>query len=268
MRTGAKFLTIPLLLLLAIGLQPPADAYPRSMAALGDSISRAFAVCCQSDEQPHRSWSTGTSRSGGVNSHYQRLHALRPGITGHNHAVSGAKADDLPRQAGAAVAQKAGYVTILIGANDLCASSASAMTSPEAFEADITSSLAVLQRDLPRSRVLLSSIPDIYHLWSVLQGTESAGKAWASANICPSMLSESNTEAERQLVVQRLLAFNRILAEACSRFANCRWDGGAVYGYKFPASAVSTLDFFHPGLGGQAALADLTWNASYWADEW
>jgi len=267
MRIVAKLLAVPLLLLLAIGLHPPAEAYPRSMAALGDSISRAFAVCCQSDEQPHRSWSTGTSRSGGVNSHLQRLHALRPGITGLNHAISGARVDDLPRQARAAVAQKAGYVTILIGANDLCASSASALTSPEAFEADITSSLAVLQRDLPRSRVLLSSIPDLHHLWSVLQGTESAGRAWASANTCPSMLNGANTEAERQLVVQRLQVFNEILAEACSRFANCRWDGGAVYGYKFSASDVSTLDFFHPSLGGQAALAELTWNASYWAGE-
>ncbi|MBT2523531.1 SGNH/GDSL hydrolase family protein [Arthrobacter sp. ISL-28] len=267
MRIVAKLVAVPLLLLLAIGLHPPAEAYPRSIAALGDSISRAFAVCCQSDEQPHRSWSTGTSRSGGANSHLQRLHALRPGITGLNHAVSGARVDDLPRQAWAAVAQKAGYVTILIGANDLCASSASAMTSPEAFEADITSSLAVLQQGLPRSRVFLSSIPDIHHLWSVLQGTESARSAWASANTCPSMLNGSNTEAERQLVVQRLQVFNEILAQTCSRFDNCRWDGGAVYGYKYSASEVSTVDFFHPSLGGQAALAELTWNASYWAGE-
>lgn len=80
----------------------------------------------------------------------------------------------------------------------------------------------------------------------------------------PSILNESNTEADRQLVVQREVAFNEILARVCSRFSNCRWDGGAAYGYRFSASEVSTLDYFHPSVRGQQALAEVTWSASYW----
>jgi hypothetical protein len=58
--------------------------------------------------------------------------------------------------------------------------------------------------------------------------------------------------------------FNQILAEVCAAYARCRWDGGAVYDYRFSASQVSTLDFFHPSLSGQAALARVTWAASWW----
>ena len=61
------------------------------------------------------------------------------------------------------------------------------------------------------------------------------------------------------------VAFNQILAEGCHQYgANCRWDGGATYNYTFRASQVSVLDFFHPDLDGQAALARVTWAASWW----
>jgi hypothetical protein len=89
---------------------------------------------------------------------------------------------------------------------------------------------------------------------------------WATAHICPSMLGASRTEAQRQQVVARQVAFNQILAEGCHQYgANCRWDGGAVYSYKFRANQVSVLDFFHPDLDGQAALARVSWAASWWS---
>jgi hypothetical protein len=79
------------------------------------------------------------------------------------------------------------------------------------------------------------------------------------------MLGATRTEAERQLVVSREQAFNQILADVCAQYSRCRWDGGAVYRYEFTASQVSALDFFHPSLNGQAALARVTWAASWWA---
>jgi hypothetical protein len=32
----------------------------------------------------------------------------------------------------------------------------------------------------------------------------------------------------------------------------------------FSASQVSKLDYFHPSLAGQAALASITWQRSWW----
>src|SRR5665213_2154984 len=46
---------------------------PNSMAALGDSITRAADVCCWYADHPADSWSTGNSPYDGVYSQYERL---------------------------------------------------------------------------------------------------------------------------------------------------------------------------------------------------
>jgi lysophospholipase L1-like esterase len=163
-----------------------------------------------------------------------------------------------------AVKQNVEYVTILIGANDLCASSAAAMTTEADFTSHINTALATLNQGLPRARIFVGSIPDLYHLWKVFAGLPEAREAW-SGGTCKSMLSADNAEEQRQLVVERELAFNRVLAHACSHYKNCRWDNNAVYDFKFSAEDISILDYFHPSLEGQARLAELTWRASWWA---
>lgn len=269
MRKVAKCLLILLFLVFALaGAQPAAAAsYPKSMAALGDSISRAADACCWYGDHPAQSWSTGAGAYDGIQSHYEQLLSLKPAIKGNNFndAKSGAKARDLPSQVETAASQGAEYVTILVGANDLCSSSASTMTPVADFTAYIDQSLARLDQMSPRPRVFVSSIPDVYQLWNVLHTNSVAQWVWSSANICQSMLSISSTEEQRQLVVQREEAFNVALEETCAKYAQiCRWDKRAVYDYSFSASDVSLLDYFHPSLKGQATLAGITWRASYW----
>jgi lysophospholipase L1-like esterase len=167
-----------------------------------------------------------------------------------------------PAQAASAASQGAQYVTILLGANDLCTGSTATMTSVTDFRSQFTQML----RALPATTyVFVGSIPNIYQLWQVLHTNSVARYVWQTAHICQSMLAGTNTETQRQAVVSRESAFNQALAEVCAQFANCRWDGGAIYGYAFSSSQVSTLDYFHPNLSGQAALANLTWNKSWWS---
>jgi lysophospholipase L1-like esterase len=255
-----------------VGLLAPVSAaatpaLPTSMAALGDSITRAYDVCCSYRDHPGQSWSTGGTWYDGISSHYERIRRRNSAIVGraYNDAVTGAKMAAAVDQASAAVAQHVAYVTVLLGANDLCTSSPSTMTSTDTFKAQFREAMAVLKQQLPRARIFVSSIPDIYQLWKVLHTNRVARAVWATAHICPSMLGATRTEAQRQQVVARQIAFNRILADTCHQYgANCRWDGGATYNYKFSASQVSVLDFFHPDLDGQAALARVTWAASWW----
>ena len=255
-----------------VGLLAPVSvsatpALPSSMAALGDSITRAYDVCCSYRDHPGQSWSTGGAWYDGISSHYERIKRRNSAITGqaYNNAVTGAKMAAAADQASAAVAQHAAYVTVLLGANDLCTSSPSTMTSTDTFKAQFSRAMATLRQRLPQARIFVSSIPDIYQLWKVLHTNRVARTVWATAHICPSMLAASRTEAQRQQVVTRQVAFNQILADTCHQYgANCRWDGGATYDYKFSASQVSVLDFFHPDLDGQAALARVTWTASWW----
>src|SRR5215207_11615330 len=85
------------LCLVAFAAPAACAAYPNSMAALGDSITRAFNTCIfPFVDCPANSWATGTNAT--VNSFYSRLLAVNPGISGHlfNDARSGAKIADLP----------------------------------------------------------------------------------------------------------------------------------------------------------------------------
>ena len=267
MRKVARFLLLPLLFFFIVaGVQPATAArYPTSMAALGDSITQATDVCCWYGNHPAQSWSTGNGRFDGITSHYERLLQLQPDIAGKNfnNSRSGAKASDLPRQAQAAVSQGAEYVTILIGANDVCTSSISGMTSVDSFRASISEALSTLDRMRPRPQVFVSSIPNIYQLWSVLKDNEVARLVWSAAQICQSMLASTNTPEMRQQVLDREIAFNAVLEQTCAQYKSCRTDGGAVFGYAFSANDVSRLDYFHPSLQGQANLAEVTWKAAW-----
>jgi hypothetical protein len=243
-----------------------APPVPSSMAAIGDSITRAYDVCCYYGDHPGQSWSTGSTSYDGIASHYERIRQLNSAITGHawNDAVTGAKMAQAPTQAGQAVSQGARYVTILLGANDLCTSSPSTMTSTTSFRDSFSQAMTALLAQNQDRYVFVSSIPNIYQLWQVLHTNSTARWVWANLHICQSMLGATRTEAEHQLVVAREQAFNQILAEECAKYSRCRWDYWAVYNYQFSASQVSTLDYFHPSLSGQASLAKITWAKSWW----
>jgi len=190
-----RVLVLPLALLLSLLTAPAANAaartpLPNSMAALGDSITQADDVAFWYGDHPANSWSTGNSPSDGVTSQYERLVVLNSRIRGneYNDAVSGAKASGLTAQVSKAVEQKPDYVTLLIGANDLCTSSLSTMTSTARFTSQVDAALAALHMGLPAgATIFVSSIPNIYQLRSVLQGNWVARFVWSTAGICGSL---------------------------------------------------------------------------------
>lgn len=240
---------------------------PDRMAAIGDSISQAYDDCCYYGNHPQDSWSTGWAYPlNGVDSHYARLLAAHPAIAGNSYddAVAGAKVGDIGIQAKEAVAQRAQYVTILIGANDVCTSSSATMTPTGTFQSEFQTAMNTLQAGLPGAHIFVSSIPNIFRLWSVLRGNPVAELVWYGAGICQSMLSPFNTAADRQKVLAQVVADNGALAQVCDSTPGCKWDADATFNYPFAASQISSLDYFHPNLRGQAALAAETWAASWW----
>jgi GDSL-like Lipase/Acylhydrolase family len=271
MPRGARIVIVALVVVLAGLVARPARAasppLPSSIAAIGDSITRAYDACCYYGDHPGQSWSTGATSYDGITSHYERIRALNPAIAGHAHndAVTGAKMAAAPTQAAQAVSQHAQYVTVLLGANDLCTSSPATMTPTDTFRSQFQQAMATLMQQSPKPYVFVSSIPNLYQLWEVLHTNSTARWVWANFHVCQSMLGATRTAAERQQVVEREQAFNQVLAEGCGAWARCRWDGGAVYAYSFSASQVSALDYFHPSLSGQASLARVTWAASWWS---
>jgi lysophospholipase L1-like esterase len=243
----------------------PAPPLPDSIAAIGDSITQAVDVCCFYGNWPGHSWSTGHVPFDGIASHYERIRAQNPAIRGHrwNNAVSGAQMADAPAQARATVGQGAEYVTILMGANDLCGWDGT-LTSTATFRAQFTETLDILRTGLPASHVFVASIPNLYQLWSILRTNPVAQTVWQAAGICPSMLNFFNSPADRQAVIDREAELNQVLEDVCATWSNCRFDNYSTFNYDFTRSMVSKLDYFHPSLSGQATLAALTWRASWW----
>jgi hypothetical protein len=82
-----------------------APPLPSSMAAIGDSITRAYDVCCSYGDHPGQSWSTGNTSYDGIASDFERIRRVNSAIAGrgHNDAVSGAKVAAAPTQATQAV---------------------------------------------------------------------------------------------------------------------------------------------------------------------
>ena len=241
-----------------------AVSWPSSMAALGDSITAGFGSCFTLVACERRSWSTGSDSA--VDSHYRRIREANAKIRGqaHNYAKPGARAADLNSQARAAVAAKAQYVTVLIGANDACARRVQDMTPVRTFRTQIDAALRTVKKSLPRSRVLVVSIPDLYRLWQLGHDDEQAVRAW-NAGICPALLANPTSTGiadgrRRRQVANRIDAYNRQLADACRAYGTrCRWDNGEVHNVRFSLDLVNHLDYFHPNSEGQARLAEVTW---------
>jgi lysophospholipase L1-like esterase len=237
---------------------------PSSIAALGDSITAGFGTCFTLVICQRRSWSTGSDSK--VDSHYRRLLDDNAKIKGEadNYAEPGARAADLNGQARSAVAAKAQYVTILIGANDACARQPGDMTAVRTFRTRVDTAVRTIKKGLPKARVLVVSIPDLYRLWEVGHDDPRAVRAWARG-VCPSLLARPTSTAaadrtRRKQVDARINAYNDQLAAACDRYGkHCRWDGGEVHGVRFSLDLVNHLDYFHPNTAGQAKLAKVTW---------
>ena len=247
---------------------------PAAIAAVGDSITRAFNVgsCCALSDAPEYSWATGDNPR--VDSHYRRLLRMNPDIRAFNFARSGAKVADLDRQLRGAAAQRADYVTVMIGANDLlavvgrlengCRPDPGAMTSVEAFRSRFREALERFTKARPEASILVASIVDVTRVWEIFSGDESVLKVWTRDGSCRTALKARGTSAALRAVGARLVEYNDILATVCDAFERCRWDGGAIGRYAFGKGDFSPVDYFHPNATGQRRIAEITWRAGYW----
>lgn len=245
---------------------PPAP--PVSMAALGDSMTRAYGACFPWRDCPESSWSTGVLST--VESHRDRIAAMSgTAPRTHNLAVSGARVSQLEAQAREAVRAQVDYVTILIGGNDACAPTEDAMTSTEAFRGSFAAALTALADGLPQARILVLSVPDLARLWQVGTTQPEVPVTWERFGLCQSMLANPLSSAlpdrrRRARVRERVVQYNEAMATECAARPNCRWDGNAVFEHPFTIEMLSAHDYWHPSLLGQSTLAEVSWSAGFW----
>ncbi|MFD3619219.1 SGNH/GDSL hydrolase family protein [Streptomyces sp. NPDC058676] len=241
---------------------PAWDSSPASIAAVGDSITRGFDACSVLSDCPEVSWATGSSAE--VDSLAVRLLGkAKAAERSWNYAVTGARMADLPGQMAQAAARKPGLVAVMVGSNDACRSSTSAMTSVAGFRADFEDAMSALRKGSPKAQVYVASVPNLKRLWSEGR-TNAMGKQVWKLGLCPSMLADADaldaTATERRdTVQQRVEDYNEVLEEVCAKDRHCRFDGGAVYDFRFGTAQLSHWDWFHPSVNGQARLAEIAY---------
>jgi lysophospholipase L1-like esterase len=244
---------------------PAKVGYPSSLASTGDSITRAFDTCSfPYVDCPQNSWSTGTNAS--VNSVYRRILAASPAISGRNFndARTGGRMVDLNGQVTTAAGQGVDMVTILMGANDVCTSSDTTMTPVATLRAQLAQALATFSAARPDARIAVSSIPNVYHLWEIFHTNFGAVVVWSFAGICQSLLKNptSNAQADvdrRARVAQRTRDDNDAIRDVCAQYVHCHFDNYAAYNLVFTTGDVTTRDYFHPSVAGQAKAAAVAW---------
>ncbi|MEU3183133.1 SGNH/GDSL hydrolase family protein [Streptomyces sp. NPDC006923] len=235
---------------------------PASVAAVGDSITRGFDACVVLADCPEVSWSTGTDSE--VRSLALRLLGA-PAVTEHswNLAVSGARMSDLPSQMIQAARRGPELVTVMVGANDACQDSAKQMTPVADFRKSFELSMRRLRAGAPRAQVYVSSVPDLKRLWSTGRGNPLGRQIW-KLGICATMLGNAQdmskrAQSRRALVYDRVVAYNGVLKDVCAKDRRCRYDGGAVFDYRFTGAQLSHWDWFHPSKNGQGRLAEIAY---------
>ncbi|MEU9730255.1 SGNH/GDSL hydrolase family protein [Streptomyces sp. NPDC048002] len=241
---------------------PVWDRSPESLAAVGDSITRGFDACSVLSDCPEVSWATGSSEE--VDSLAVRLLGERDAAArSWNYAVTGARMSDLAGQMAQAATRRPELVTVMAGANDACRATTDAMTPVADFRAQFEEAMRTLRGALPRAQVYVASVPDLKRLWS--QGrTNALGKQVWKLGICPSMLGDADSldaaaTLRRETVRKRVEDYNGVLREVCAKDRRCRFDGGAVYAYRFGTKQLSRWDWFHPSVDGQARLAEIAY---------
>jgi len=242
-------------------LAAPAEAVkpPKTMAALGDSITRAFNTEINPPtcplflatgflDCPKNSWSTGTEPA--VNSQYQRIQAIDPGRNpvAFNDAASGARAEHLLGQAQAAAAQDPDYVTVLIGGNDACRPTIAEQTPTATFRGQVKAALDALVSGDPKVYIQVVSIPDINLLHALFTDPpdQNALLRWSLFNVCQALLanplSNEPADVERRATFRaQVIAYNGALADVCALYARCRFDGNLAFNSPFTRDDVANV---------------------------
>jgi hypothetical protein len=127
----------------------------------------------------------------------------------------------------------------------------------------------------PNSKMLVGSIPNIESLRAVARNAKlhvglSCEKLWKTIKLCPTLTTEDNPQ-ERAIIAQRVIEYNQALRDIVQTRRDIFGDriryAKKTYEVAFTKDHLS-VDCFHPNPEGQALLADVTFESSWWADKW
>jgi len=227
------------------------------VGAAGDSVSTGFNSEYLGNNKS-LSWSTGGDKR--VNSHFQRYAALYPDadVKAVNAAVPLSTVNQLGRQVSKLLKFNPDYVTVAIGANDVCSWKDDYETELQAFSEELYAQVTALVESKASIKVALIPIPDLYNLWQVAHKKPFCQLKW-DLGICPALLSRRANDESRAAFVVRTAAANAAIAKVAAAYPDSVLFNPEVADTKFEWAQLSPIDCFHPSIDGLNLIADKTW---------
>ena len=261
-----RVLSAGALILASATLTTRAAAWPQTnlddgrpvVGAIGDSLSAGFNAKHIGDNR-ELSWCTGESPL--VNSHLQRLEAFfGKRFRGVNEAIAGSVAADLEHQTSRLLPNHPLYMTLNIGANDVCTWEPHGYEPKLAkFEDDVRAAVTRLVTAEPGVTITMAPIPNVYNLREVAHAVPGCQVKWDILGMCNPLLGSQRTQADREAFRVRWQQTNDALARVAASFPQqVKFNENAI-DTPFTWDDVSPIDCFHPSILGQNLLAEKTW---------
>lgn len=227
------------------------------VGAIGDSLSTGFNARRLGDNREF-SWSTGNGS--GLTSQSTRIARKRkaPVIT-YNEAIAGSKARDLHRQSVRLLRHNPNYVTITIGANDICTWDSDYTQDQVEFKKTLIETITKIVRHSREIKIILIPIPDLYNVWEISHNIKRCQEIWDTLQLCQPLLGKANSIQERIKFIERWKIANMIISEVANSFPDQIRFQPELANTKFEWSHLSPKDCFHPSIEGQNLMSEIAW---------
>jgi lysophospholipase L1-like esterase len=239
------------------------------MGALGDSISTGFNSYHWLSDRG-RSWSTGKKEHSDFESHKMKIEKLieRP-VKAYNEAIPGSKSKSLIKQVKRLLrkAPHPDYVTILMGANDICSWKNNYQEPLENYKKNVLFAVDRITKANPKVKIILVPIPNMFRLYELFKDKKKCQRVWNFFPLCDSLFSQKVSESDRELIKDKVKDTNQKLKEISELFPINAFYYDFLADLDFDEEHISTLDCFHPSAFGQKMISEYTFNRDLF-QEW
>lgn len=243
-----------------------AEESPYIFGAIGDSMSAGFNALKFGDNRD-LSWSTGNDPKNQVLSHAKRIqNQLSNGrkVQVYNESFVGADSTQLQRQVRRLLRVKPDYVTLALGANDVCTWFDDYEQKLAQYKIEMRTAISAIITANPAVKIVLVPVPSLRMMYESGARQPSCRAKWNVIKICKPLLAEERTSEERERVYERQIELNQALEVIAADFpVNVRF-AKAVGEATIDFSMISSLDCFHPNILGQNMFSEITFDPNWY----
>jgi lysophospholipase L1-like esterase len=238
---------------------------PYVMGALGDSISAGFNAARYGDNR-ELSWASGLDSQVQVQSHARKLQSVlgERSVEVHNEAFVGAISEQLPRQASRLLRVKPDYVTIAIGANDVCVWNEDYLAQLSDYTRNVDLTIQKIIAANAQVKIILSPVPTLRLMYELGVKRTGCQSKWDTMEVCKPLLASDRTDDDREKFYGRLSHLNKTIEEVAAKYPQNVRFAKSIADTAFDESSISSLDCFHPSVKGHNLISEMSFDPSWY----